>query len=90
MKTVFTARRLYTPVEEIEHPLLVVEDGRVSEISSLAESPLPCMPGWLISAKRSLLPAFSTFTFTVGQVSMSCSPRRLICRGSARFSRPMA
>jgi len=36
MKTVFTARRLYTPVEEIEHPLLVVEDGRVSEISSLA------------------------------------------------------
>ena len=36
MRTVFTARRLFTPVEEIEHPLLVVEDGRVSEISSVA------------------------------------------------------
>lgn len=36
MKTVFTARRLFTPVEEIEHPLLVVEDGRISEISSIA------------------------------------------------------
>jgi len=35
MKTVFTARRLFTPVEEIEHPLLVVEDGRISEISSI-------------------------------------------------------
>lgn len=33
MKTAFTARRLYTPVEEIESPLLVVEDGRIAEIS---------------------------------------------------------
>lgn len=38
MKTVFTARRLFTPVEEIEHPLLVVEDGRIAEISSRAET----------------------------------------------------
>jgi N-acetylglucosamine-6-phosphate deacetylase len=33
MKTLFTARRLYTPSEEIENPLLVVEDGRIVEIS---------------------------------------------------------
>ena len=36
MKTIFTASRLYTPVEEIQHPVLVVEDGRISEVSSLA------------------------------------------------------
>jgi len=34
MKTAFTARRLYTPTEEVLDPLLVVEDGRVARISS--------------------------------------------------------
>ena len=34
MKTAFTASRLYTPVEEIQNPLLIVEDGRISEVSS--------------------------------------------------------
>src|SRR5579859_4072701 len=34
MKTVFTARRLFTPIEEISDPLLFVEDGRISEVSS--------------------------------------------------------
>lgn len=36
MKTAFTARRLYTPTEEIEDPLLVVEDGRITEVFSRA------------------------------------------------------
>jgi len=34
MKTAFTARRLFTPTEEIDHPLLIVEDGRIAELSS--------------------------------------------------------
>jgi N-acetylglucosamine-6-phosphate deacetylase len=33
MRTVFTASRLYTPIQEIEHPTLAVEDGRIIEIS---------------------------------------------------------
>jgi N-acetylglucosamine-6-phosphate deacetylase len=37
MRTVFTADRLYTPVEEIQNPLLAVEDGRITEISSRAD-----------------------------------------------------
>ncbi len=41
MKTAFTASRLYTPVEEIEHPLLVVEDGQISEVSSRSATELP-------------------------------------------------
>jgi len=34
MKIAFTARRLYTPSEEIADPLLVVEDGRITEVVS--------------------------------------------------------
>lgn len=34
MRTVVTAARLYTPLEEIENPLLVIEDGVITEISS--------------------------------------------------------
>jgi len=34
MKTVFTASRLYTPIEEIASPWLVVEDGQITEVSS--------------------------------------------------------
>lgn len=41
MKTAFTASRLYTPVEEIQNPLLVVEDGRISEVSSRAMKEVP-------------------------------------------------
>ncbi len=41
MKTAFTASRLYTPVEEIQNPLLVVEDGRISELSSRSTKEVP-------------------------------------------------
>ncbi len=41
MRTLFTARRLYTPLQEIEHPLLFVEDGLITEISSLSAKELP-------------------------------------------------
>lgn len=41
MRTLFTARSLYTPLDEISQPLLVVEDGRVAEISSRTSTPAP-------------------------------------------------
>jgi len=34
MRQTFTAARLYTPIEEILNPLLVVEDGRIAEIAA--------------------------------------------------------
>ncbi len=40
MTTTFTARRLYTPLEEIREPLLVVEDGIITELSSRTEKEL--------------------------------------------------
>jgi N-acetylglucosamine-6-phosphate deacetylase len=41
MRTAFTAGRLYTPIEEIHHPLLVVEDGLISEVSSRSRNEIP-------------------------------------------------
>ena len=41
MKTVVTARHLYTPIEEIANPLVVIEDGRITDISSRASHPSP-------------------------------------------------
>jgi N-acetylglucosamine-6-phosphate deacetylase len=41
MKTAFTARRLFTPIEEIDQPLLVVEDGRIDEVSQRSAEDVP-------------------------------------------------
>jgi len=41
MKTSIVAQRLYTPVEEITDPLLVIEDGRITELSSRSSNALP-------------------------------------------------
>ena len=42
MKTAFTASRLYTPEQEIVNPLLVVEDGLISEVSTRSEKEISC------------------------------------------------
>ena len=41
MKTVFTASCLYTPLQEVERPFLVVEDGKITDISSRSEKSMP-------------------------------------------------
>jgi N-acetylglucosamine-6-phosphate deacetylase len=41
MRTLFTARRLYTPREEIQHAILFVEDGMITEISSRSLKEIP-------------------------------------------------
>jgi N-acetylglucosamine-6-phosphate deacetylase len=41
MRTLFTARRLYTPLQEIQHPLLFVEDGVITKISSRSAKETP-------------------------------------------------
>jgi len=41
MKTVCTAQRLFTPLQEIEDAFLVVEDGHISEISSRTSGSVP-------------------------------------------------
>src|SRR5712671_6494735 len=41
MRTLFTARCLYTPLEEIQHAILFVEDGMITEISSRSAKEIP-------------------------------------------------
>lgn len=41
MKTVFKARRLFTPLEELQGALLVVEDGQIVEVASRSGIELP-------------------------------------------------
>ncbi|MGC1451857.1 MAG: N-acetylglucosamine-6-phosphate deacetylase [Candidatus Sulfotelmatobacter sp.] len=41
MRTAFTASQLYTPFEEVSNPLLVVEDGRISEVFSRSTKEIP-------------------------------------------------
>jgi len=58
MKTTFTASRLYTPVEEIQNPLLVVEDGRISEIFSRSAKEVPAKSSMVDFGDAVLTPGF--------------------------------
>ena len=41
MRTAFTAHRLYSPIEEIQDPLVIAEDGRIAEITSRSQKQIP-------------------------------------------------
>ena len=58
MKTAFTAARLYTPVEEIENPILVVEDGVISEVYSRATREVPGDTSLIDFGDAALSPGF--------------------------------
>ncbi|HKV80090.1 MAG TPA: N-acetylglucosamine-6-phosphate deacetylase [Candidatus Sulfotelmatobacter sp.] len=58
MKTVVTARRLYTPVEEITNPLLVIQDGLITEISSRGSHPSPSNATFVDFGDAVLVPGF--------------------------------
>jgi N-acetylglucosamine-6-phosphate deacetylase len=58
MKTAFTARRLYTPIEEIQDPLLVVEDGLISEVSSRSTKEVPANASLIDFGDVVLAPGF--------------------------------
>jgi len=58
MKTVFTARRLYTPTEEILQPLLVTEDGRITQVTSRAGKEAPANTPLVDFGEAVLTPGF--------------------------------
>jgi N-acetylglucosamine-6-phosphate deacetylase len=41
MKTIFAAGHVYTPIEEIENAFLMIEDGRITELSRRAATEIP-------------------------------------------------
>ncbi|MGA2744443.1 MAG: N-acetylglucosamine-6-phosphate deacetylase, partial [Candidatus Sulfotelmatobacter sp.] len=58
MKTTFTATRLYTPVEEIQNPLLVVEDGTITDVFPRASKEAPGKTKVVDLGDATLVPGF--------------------------------
>ena len=58
MRTIFTASRLYTPVEEIQDPLLVVEDGRIIDLLSRSANEAPANASLIDFGDSILAPGF--------------------------------
>jgi N-acetylglucosamine-6-phosphate deacetylase len=58
MKTAFTVERLYTPVEEIHHALLVVDDGLISEVGSRSTKEVPSNVSLVDFGDAVLVPGF--------------------------------
>jgi N-acetylglucosamine-6-phosphate deacetylase len=58
MKTIFTAKRLYTPLEEIQNPILFAEDGRITQISSRSAQPIPPNSSIVDFGDAALAPGF--------------------------------
>jgi N-acetylglucosamine-6-phosphate deacetylase len=58
MKTVFTARSLYTPLEEILAPVVVVEDGLITSVASRTTQELPAAAHRVDFAGEILAPGF--------------------------------
>ena len=58
MRTIFAATRLYTPTEEILNPLLVVEDGRILEVSARSGKEIPGKTPFVDFGDAALAPGF--------------------------------
>jgi N-acetylglucosamine-6-phosphate deacetylase len=58
MKTAFTATRLFTPSEEILNPLLLVEDGRVVDLSSRSAKEVPSDTPMVDFGEAAIAPGF--------------------------------
>jgi N-acetylglucosamine-6-phosphate deacetylase len=58
MRTIFTAQRLFTPLDEVKHPLLEVENGRITKISSRAAAETPANSAVVDFGNAVLVPGF--------------------------------
>lgn len=58
MKFVITAKRLFTPREEIQQPLLFIEDGHITEISSRSAREVPANTSLVDFDGATLVPGF--------------------------------
>jgi len=58
MKTAITAGRLYTPVDEITAPLLIIEDGRITDVGPRAGKEIPVKAALLDFGDSVLAPGF--------------------------------
>lgn len=92
--TVITARRLYNGTRLVDHPIVVVEDGRIASISTRAESAVPTGAAVLDLPEATLAPSFFDIHIhgAAGHDVMEATPEALgamgkflASRGTARF-----
>ena len=92
--TAITARRLYDGARLIDHPIVVVEDGRIASISTRAEASLPSGARVADFPDATLAPSFFDIHIhgAAGHDVMEATPealgpigRFLASRGTARF-----
>lgn len=58
MRHAFTARRLFTPLAEIDHPILVVEDGVIADIASRSSKEFPANSQFADFGEAVFVPGF--------------------------------
>ena len=58
MKTVFAARSLYTPLEEIQNPLVFVDDGVITDLASRSAREIPLGTAVIDFADAVIAPGF--------------------------------
>jgi N-acetylglucosamine-6-phosphate deacetylase len=92
--TVLTARRLYDGSRLHDHPIVVLEDGRIASISTRAETAIPASAPILDFPEATLAPSFFDIHIhgAAGHDSMEATPEALAAigaflasRGTARF-----
>jgi N-acetylglucosamine-6-phosphate deacetylase len=83
MKTAFTASRLFTPSEEILNPLLLVEDGRIVDLSSRSAQDVPRDTVLVDFGDATIAPGFLDIHLHggAGVDVMRASPSDLPCLG---------
>jgi N-acetylglucosamine-6-phosphate deacetylase len=92
--TVLTARRLYDGSHLVDHPIVIVADGRIASLSTRAESAVPVGARVLDFPEATLAPAFFDIHIhgAAGHDAMEATPealsamgRFLASRGTAQF-----
>jgi N-acetylglucosamine-6-phosphate deacetylase len=92
--TVLTARRLYDGSRLVDHPIVVVEDGRIASISTRSESAAPAGAPIIDFPEATLAPAFFDIHIhgAAGHDAMEATPEALgaigtflATRGTAQF-----
>ena len=58
MKTVFAARSLYTPLQEIQNPLVFAEDGMITDLASRSTREIPANTALIDFADAVITPGF--------------------------------
>jgi N-acetylglucosamine-6-phosphate deacetylase len=85
MRTVLTAKKLYNGTNLINHPVVLIEDGRIASISSRAASELPSLPSDQILhyPEATLAPAFLDVHIhgAAGRDAMEATPEALKTMG---------